>query len=78
MPDEKWEPGFQPSERDAFKISYTESPLMETLPHTQRFKRDRWYFLFGIIPIWCITEEHNVYDPYAGKQLLVPDGSIDE
>jgi hypothetical protein len=39
----------------------------DALPHVQRFKRDRWYFLFGIIPIWCVTEQHDVYDPYPNR-----------
>ena len=34
------------------------------LPHVQKFRRERTYFLFGIIPIWHVSEEHNMYDPY--------------
>lgn len=54
-------------ERDSFKISYTESHMSMGLPHVQRFKKEKTYFLLGFIPIWHVSEEHNVYDPYPNR-----------
>jgi hypothetical protein len=30
--------------------------------HVHRFRREKTYFLFGLIPIWHISEEHNAFE----------------
>lgn len=46
------------------------------LPQTNKFKREKTYFLFGFIPIWHVSEQHDVWE--YGQPVRLPDGTVGE
>lgn len=47
--------------------NFTVSADPDDLLQVQKFRREKTYLLFGFIPIWHVSEEHNAFEAESVK-----------